>query len=381
MTTLLTGADGYVGWPTALRLANRLDDRVVAVDDLGRRDWVEESGSVSAVPIQDVETRFAAHDGLSFVRGDLTDRAVVDQLLSVYEPDTVLHLASQPSAPYSQINGERARFTQTNNLAMNVNLLYGLKEAGLSDTHFVETTTTGIYGAPEFPIPEGGVHVERGGGADDVPFPAMGGSWYHMSKTFDGGNLRLASKQWGQPVSEVRTAIVFGTETAETRETGLPTRFDFDFYFGTVVNRFCAQAVAGYPLTVYGRGEQRKPMVSLVDTVESLAALAERGHGGDGVEVYNQVGRPVAIVELAETIAEVGDAFDLEVEVTHVENPREEDETHQMEMDNDRFLGLLDGEPQSLEAGIRDVLETLVEHRDRLVAHEDRFLPAVLREN
>jgi len=78
-------------------------------------------------------------------------------------------------------------------------------------------------------------------------------------------------------MSEVRTAIVYGTETEETRDHESPTRFDFDYYFGTVVNRFCAQAVAGYPITVYGKGEQRKPMVSLEDTVESLVRLVEEG--------------------------------------------------------------------------------------------------------
>lgn len=380
MVVLLTGADGYLGWPTALRLADRLDERIVGVDNFARREWVEESASVSAVPIHDAETRFDSRDNLSFVHGDLSERDVVDQLLDVYAPDTVLHLAAQPSAPYSQINGERALYTQSNNLAMNVNLLYGLKEAGLTDTHFIETTTTGIYGAPEFRIPEGGVHVERGDGADDLPFPAMGGSFYHQSKTFDGANMRLADTQWDQPISEVRTAIVYGSETEETAATGLPTRFDFDFYFGTVVNRFCAQAVAGYPLTVYGKGQQRKPMVSLVDAVESHARLVERGHSQNGVEVFNQVERPVSIVELAETIADVGTEFDLEAEVTHVENPREEDEEHQMEMENDQFVELIDGPEQTLEEGIRDILGSLVEYRERITAHEDRFLPEVLRD-
>lgn len=380
MVVLLTGADGYLGWPTALRLANRLDERIIGVDNFARREWVEQSGSVSAVPVHDADTRFAAHDNLSFVHGDLSDRGVVDQLFQVYEPETVLHLAAQPSAPYSQINGERALFTQTNNLSMNLNLLYGLKEAGLDDSHFIETTTTGIYGAPEFPIPEGGIDVSRQGGEDELPFPAMGGSFYHQSKTFDGANMRLAETQWEQPISEVRTAIVYGSETKETADKNLPTRFDFDFYFGTVVNRFCAQAVAGYPLTVYGKGLQRKPMVSLVDAVESHARLVERGHTGEGVEIFNQVERPVSIVELAETIAEVGSEFDLDVEVTHVENPREEDEEHQMEMDNERFHELIEGPQQTLEEGIRDILETLVEHRDRITSHEDRFLPGILRD-
>ena len=51
MTILLTGADGYIGWPTALRIADRTNDRVVLVDNFARREWVEEVGSVSATPV------------------------------------------------------------------------------------------------------------------------------------------------------------------------------------------------------------------------------------------------------------------------------------------------------------------------------------------
>jgi nucleoside-diphosphate-sugar epimerase len=379
MSVLLTGADGYLGWPTALRLADRLDERIVCVDNFARRDWVAESGSVSATRIDDPEERFDAVENLSLVEGNLADRDFAVQLLETHEPDTVLHAAAQPSAPYSSINGERALYTQRNNVSMNLNLLHGLHEAGLDETHFIETTTTGIYGAPHFSIPEGGLEVDRKGGKDEVPFPAMGGSWYHQTKSFDAANMRLAESQFEFPMSEVRTAIVYGTETEETRAHESPTRFDFDYYFGTVVNRFCAQAVAGYPITVYGKGEQRKPMVSLEDTVESLVRLVEEGHSGDdGIDIYNQVTRPVAIVELAETIAEVGAEFDLDAEVKHYENPRNEDEEHKMEMENDRFLELVGGQKQTLEEGIRDVLGTLVEEQDRIAAHEDRFLPGVL---
>jgi nucleoside-diphosphate-sugar epimerase len=190
--------------------------------------------------------------------------------------------------------------------------------------------------------------------------------------------MRLAESQFDFPMSEVRTAIVYGTETPEAKAHELPTRFDFDYYFGTVVNRFCAQAVAGYPLTVYGKGEQRKPMVSLEDAVESLVRLVENTHSGDEIDIYNQVTRPVAIVELAETIAEVGEEFGLDAEVEHYENPREEDEEHKMKMENDAFLDLVGGQRQTLEEGIRDVLGTLVDERERIAAHEDRFLPGVL---
>jgi nucleoside-diphosphate-sugar epimerase len=40
------------------------------------------------------------------------------------------------------------------------------------------------------------------------------------------------------------------------------------YHFGVVSHRFCAQAIAEYPLTVYGKGQQRKPFISLEDAVE-----------------------------------------------------------------------------------------------------------------
>ncbi|WP_312911938.1 NAD-dependent epimerase/dehydratase family protein [Natronosalvus caseinilyticus] len=385
MSILVTGGDGYLGWPTALRIASRTDDRVVLVDNFARREWVESVGSTTAVPIADIDARLEAAEevlgleNLSFVEGDLTDRAFVDQLLSVHEPETIVHTAAQPSAPYSQINGERANYTQHNNMQATRNLLWGLHEAGLSDTHFIETTTTGVYGAPTFPIPEGGATMENQGERDDVPFPAMAGSWYHLTKSHDAANMRLAHKQFDIPISDVRTAITYGTETEETAaHPDLATRFDFDYYFGVVTHRFCAQAVAGYPMTVYGKGEQRKPFIALEDAVEGLARLALEETDHDGLDVYNQVTRAISIVEIAETIASVAHEFDLDVDVEHFENPREEDETHKMEIEHDRYADLIDGQSTTFEDGVRQILGTLVDHERTVTAHEDRFLPGVL---
>ena len=44
---------------------------------------------------------------------------------------------------------------------------------------------------------------------------------------------------WGLKVVDMRTAIVFGVSTNETNlHSDLNTRFDFDFNFGVVINRF-----------------------------------------------------------------------------------------------------------------------------------------------
>jgi len=387
MSIIVTGGDGYLGWPAALRIADRTDDRVVLVDNFGRREWVEEIGSVSAVPIASIDERIEAAEevlgltNLSFVEGDLTEKSFVDQLLSVHEPDTIVHTAAQPSAPYSQINGERANYTQHNNMQATRNLLWGLEEQDMTDTHFIETTTTGVYGAPEFPIPEGGATMENQGERDEVPFPAMAGSWYHLTKSHDAANMRLAHSQFDIPISDVRTAITYGTEVEETRaDPRLKTRFDFDYYFGVVAHRFAAQAVSGYPVTIYGKGEQRKPFISLEDAVEGLArvALVDPDERPDDFTVYNQVTRAISIVEVGETIAEVADDYDLDVAVEHFENPRDEDETHKMEIENDRYLDLIDGQDQTFAEGVADIFATLTEHAGRIESHEDRFLPGVL---
>ena len=389
MSIIVSGGDGYLGWPTALRIADRTDERVVLVDSFGRREWVEEVGATSATPIAWPEERLEAaaevHGlrNLSFVEGDLTDRSFVDQLLQVHEPSTIVHTAAQPSAPYSNLNGERANYTQHNNMQATRNLVFGLAENDMADTHFIETTTTGVYGSPDFPIPEGGAVMENQGERDEVPFPAMAGSWYHQTKSHDAANLRLAHEQFDIPISDVRTAIVYGTETEETRpDDRLKTRFDFDYYFGVVSHRFAAQAVAGYPLTVYGKGEQRKPFISLEDAVEGLARLAllDPTEREDGRTVYNQVTRPIAIVEMAETIQSVGEEMGLDVDVTHVENPRDEDETHQMEIENARYMDLVGEQRQDFAEGVEDILQTLTRYEGTIASHEDRFLPDVLKE-
>lgn len=386
MSIIVTGADGYVGWPTALRIADRTDERVLCVDNFARREWVASVGATSATAVASMDDRLAAaeeqgYTNLSFVEGDLTDRAFVDRLLAVHEPRAIVHAAAQPSAPYSQINGERANETQHNNLQATRNLVWGLQEAGLTDTHFIETTTTGVYGAPEFPIPEGGATMENEGARDEVPFPAMAGSWYHLTKSHDAANLRLAHSQFDIPVSDVRTAIVYGAGTDETRaDERLATRLDFDYYFGVVAHRFAAQAVAGYPLTVYGKGEQRKPFVSLDDAVEGLArlALVDPAERPAAHTVYNQTTRAISIVEIAETIAAVGDEHGLDVDVTHVENPRDEDETHKMEIRHEKYDALIDGQSVDFETGMDAVVDAMVARQGLVESHEDRFLPDML---
>ncbi len=377
---LVTGADGYVGWPVILRLAERFpDERIVGVDNFARRRWVEEIGSVSAIPVMSPSERRKKVEELgnvSFIEGDLTSKEFVEMLIRVYQPDTVIHLAAQPSAPYSQISWEKAVYTQYNNNVSTLNLMWALKENDMINSHFIAATTTGVYGAPEYPIPEGFYEVGYKGGRDVVPHPHMAGSFYHMSKCNDINNMFLAHKQWGLNVSDVRVAIVTGATTEEAKGE-YATRFDFDFYFGVVTHRFCAQTLIGYPLTVYGKGLQGKPFVTLEDCVESFVRLAEKE--GNGYQVFNQTLGAVKIVDLAGMIQEAAmEEIGLEVEIKHVPNPRVEKEEHEMVIENDNFRKLMGGKLQDLKEAIRDIFATLESRKRVIEAYKDRFLPKAL---
>ena len=125
-----------------------------------------------------------------------------------------------------------------------------------------------------------------------------------------------------------------------------------------------------------------RPSTASSSETKGLAQLAtsDPDERSDDLVVYNQVTRAISIVEVANTIADVGNEFDLDVAVEHFENPRDEDETHKMEIESDRYADLIDGQSQTFESGVRDVFETIVEYRDAIEAHEDRFLPGVLEE-
>lgn len=324
MKVMITGASGYIGFPLCYDLIKKTDHIVIGVDNNSREAWVRNCGG-------DTNSNYAPmiSKRYHFIKGDLTDTSFINEILAIHKPDVIIHLASQPSMPYSQINAERALFTQINNLSMCLNLLWGIQH--ISCKKFIITTTTGIPGQYYDVIPE-------------FETLNMAGSWYHVSRGFDSTNCRLASKQWGQTIIELRTSIVYGTQTQAMREDGYITRFDTDFYFGTVLNRFMKQALDKKPITIYGKGEQMKPFIALEDCVASLINAIKYEIPEGSHKIFNQVTGCVSILGLAESIKKV-----LPVEITHIPNPRKEKEDFNMVFENDGFLKLLSKEPVKIE--------------------------------
>ena len=239
MTILITGVDGYIGWPLFLRISKIApNEKIIGIDNFLRRKMVKEIGAISAIPIASMKKRMLVskklgYNNINFEKVDLLNYDDVKKIIKKYKPRLILHLASQPSAPYSQINQKKASFTSINNNNATLNLLWSLNELKMANVLFVETTTTGVYGAPEFEIPEGFLNITRNKKSTNVPFAGMGQSWYHITKSNDANLLWLANRQWSLSILDFRTAITYGTSTKETREhKDLSTRFDFDYFGG-----------------------------------------------------------------------------------------------------------------------------------------------------
>jgi UDP-sulfoquinovose synthase len=214
----------------------------------------------------------------------------------------------------------------------------------------------GEYGTPEIDIEEGFIEIRHKGRSDLLPFPKLPGSLYHCSKVHDSTNLHFACRTWGLRATDLNQGVVYGIETEETaRDERLVTRFDYDEIFGTVLNRFCVQAVIGHPLTVYGSGGQTRGFLNVRDTLE--------------FRVFNQFTEQFSVGELAALVKAAGEHLGYAVEVQHVENPRVEREDHYYNAVHTKLLDL-GLEPTLLgEELVESMLHAIERFKERVIEH------------
>jgi UDP-sulfoquinovose synthase len=338
---LVLGGDGYLGWPTALYLS-RKGHKVGVVDNFARRGYDLEMGVDSLVPIVSLQHRVrrwkevSGNDIDTYV-GDLTDPSFVSGTLASFEPDAVVHFAEQRSAPYSMIDRKHAVYTQVNNVVGTLNLLYAIAEQD-RDIHLVKLGTMGEYGTPNIDIEEGFIEITHRGRTDVLPYPKQPGSFYHLSKVHDSHNIMFACRIWGIRATDLNQGIVYGHETEETvLHPELATRFDYDGVFGTVLNRFCVQAVTGHPLTVYGTGGQTRGMLNILDTLACVELAIETPADRGEFRVFNQFTESFSVAEMADMVAA---EYNGAVTIDHSPTPRVEKEEHYYRAAHTKLLDL-----------------------------------------
>jgi len=344
---------------------------VGVVDNFAKRLWELELDIEPLIPICTLQERLRVWHQVtgrrisSFV-GDLGDYEFVRTVVREFCPQAIVHYGEQPSAPFSMMNQQRCVMTQVNNISATLNVLWAMRHEA-PDAHLVKLGTMGEYGTPNIDIEEGFIEIEHKGRKDTLPYPKQPGSFYHLSKVQDSQNLYFTSRIWKLRATDLNQGIVYGVATDESEfDPRLVTSFHYDEVFGTTLNRFCAQAVLGVPLTVYGRGTQRRGFLNIRDTLRcvelSILTPAEPGQ----YRVFNQFTQMFSIQQLAETVKRSAQRKGLSVSIDHVPNPRVESEEHYY---NPRHQKLLDLglKPQLLsETLVTSIFDALGRHVDRI---------------
>ena len=332
MRVLILGGDGYLGWPTSMSLAAR-GDEVMAVDNYLRRTIARQTSSEALMPNPNLEDRarlFERLTGKSIeVRiGDVTDYRVLGSVVREFEPEAIVHYAEQPSGPYSMRGFDEARLTLQNNLNATFNVIWAVMRHA-PDCHIVKLGTMGEYGTPNIDIEEGWIEIEHKGRKDTFLYPRQAGSLYHTTKVLDTDLLWFYVRTFGLRVTDLMQGPVYGLSTDESNlDERLLPNFHYDDIFGTVVNRFIVQAVAGVPLTVYGSGGQVRGYLNLRDTMQCIQlALRSTADSGE-LRVINQFTETFSVNDLADRVQRVGRGLGLGVEVQNLPNPRTEAEDH-----------------------------------------------------
>jgi UDP-sulfoquinovose synthase len=370
MRVLVIGGDGYCGWATALYLSERGYD-VGILDSLVRRHWDLTLGVDTLTPIAPIGKRIARWKELTgreiplFV-GDVCDYPFLQDAIGKFGPDAMVHFGEQRSAPFSMIDREHAVMTQVNNVVGTLNLLYAIKEL-CPQCHLVKLGTMGEYGTPNIDIEEGYITIQHNGREDRLPYPKQPGSFYHLSKVHDSHNIHFACRIWGLRATDLNQGVVYGVLTDQTAlDEVLINRLDYDGVFGTALNRFCIQAAIGHPLTVYGKGGQKRSFLDIRDTVRCVElAVATPAQEGE-FRVFNQFTEQFNVLELAQMVMRVGCDIGLKVNINHLPNPRVEKEEHYYNARNTqlRDLGL---EPHFLSESLLDSLvHFAIRYKDRV---------------
>jgi UDP-sulfoquinovose synthase len=332
MRVIVLGGDGYLGWPTALHFAERGHD-VIVLDNYLRREIARATRSEALVPTPNLHDRAERHAALGgrpirVVIGDCCDYRVLGDLFAEFRPEVAIHYAEQPSAPYSMMGWAEAHRTLHNNLGATFNVIWAVKEHA-PDCHVVKLGTMGEYGTPNIDIEEGWLEIEHKGRKDKFLYPRAAGSLYHTTKVLDTDLLWFYVRTHGLRVTDLMQGPVYGISTPECdRDPALVPNFHYDDIFGTVVNRFLVQAVAGIPLTVYGKGGQTRGYLNLRDTLQCVELAAAHPVPRGELRILNQFTETFTVNELAERVQRAAAELGITVRIENVENPRKEKEDH-----------------------------------------------------
>jgi UDP-glucuronate 4-epimerase len=234
MKILLTGAAGFIGMTTALRLLAR-GDEVIGLDNLN--DYYD-------VQLKhDRLKRLTDFPNFRFVQMDVQDREGVAALFAKEQFDRVIHLAAQAGVRYS-IQNPHAYIDS--NIVGFVNILEGCRHQKVQ--HLVYASSSSVYGGnTNMPFSE----------HDGVDHPV---SLYAATKKANELMAHTYSHLFGVPTTGLRFFTVYGP-------WGRP---DMALFL------FTKAILEGRPIDVYNHGNMLRDFTFVDDIVEGVVRVLDR---------------------------------------------------------------------------------------------------------
>ena len=324
---LVTGGAGFIGSNFIRHILTRPDiEQVVNLDLLTYAGNLRNLSDVSEDP------RY------TFVRGDIRDRALTEELFARYAPDTVVHFAAESHVDRSITEPE---VFLTTNAVGTLTLLEAAKRAwslAPGDKHcreyrpgtrFLQVSTDEVYGALG---PEGLFREDT---------PLAPNSPYAASKASGDLLVRAFAQTYGLPVNITRCSNNYG-----------PYQFP-----EKLIPLMIHNARTGRPLPVYGDGLQVRDWLHVNDHCRAIEAVLERGRPG---EIYNVGGSNertnLEIIRLI--LQELEASEDL---IVHIQDRPGHDRRYAI--DSGKLQRQLGWKPRyTFEEGLRETVRWYLEH-------------------
>ena len=234
MKILLTGAAGFIGMTTTLRLLAR-GDEVVGLDNLN--DYYEVSLKHNRL------ARLTPHERFRFVKLDVADRPGMEALFAKERFDRVIHLAAQAGVRYSLQNPHA--YIDSNIVGF-MNVLEGCRHSQVQ--HLVYASSSSVYGGnTKMPFSE----------HDSVDHPV---SMYAATKKANELMAHTYSHLFGLPTTGLRFFTVYGP-------WGRP---DMALFL------FTKAILEGRPIDVFNHGRMQRDFTFVDDIVEGVIRVTDR---------------------------------------------------------------------------------------------------------
>ncbi len=228
MKILVTGAAGFIGFHTSLKLLER-GDEVIGLDNLNH--YYDPELKKARL------NQLKPFPGFHFIKGDLSDREGLAELFSTQSPQRVINLAAQAGVRYSIQNPYA--YVESNLVGF-INILEECRHHRVE--HLVYASSSSVYGANK---------KQPFSTSDSVDHPV---SLYAATKKANELMAHTYSHLYGLPTTGLRFFTVYGP-------WGRPDMALF---------KFTKAILEGNPIDVYNHGKMKRDFTYIDDIVEGV---------------------------------------------------------------------------------------------------------------